>query len=142
MAVHSKGMQIKVKVASAFVAIPGVANIAVPAGQRAKIDTTDLDSERKEHILDIPESFDLSFTMNLKAGTGIDFQTAQNELEDAYNDGVAREFQVVMPAGLGGAVYSFNATVGLFQPKGQTGAQAQADVTIASTGAVTKAAGA
>ncbi|HEY4546661.1 MAG TPA: phage tail tube protein [Pedomonas sp.] len=138
MAVHSKGTQLKVKIGETYVAIPGIASISIPAGQRAKIDTTTLDSARKEHIVDIPDSFDLSFEINLTPGTGGQYQEAQQALEDAYESGDALEFQAALPAAFG-STYSFAATVSLFQPKAAVGTQMKADVTISSTGDVTRA---
>ena len=138
MAVHSKGTQLKVKIGETYVAIPGIASLPVPAGQRAKIDTTDLNSPRKEHILDIPDSFDMSFEMNLKPGTGGEFHEAQQALEDAYDSGDVLEFQVALPAAFSRS-YDFSATVSLFQPNAAVGAPTKANVTISSTGDVTRA---
>ncbi|MGK2287247.1 hypothetical protein [Pedomonas sp. V897] len=137
MAVHSKGTQLKIKIDGAYVPIPGIASISVPAGQREKIDVTTLDSARKEHILDIPDGTDMSFELDLKPKTGGGgYVDAQQELEDAYLDGLERDFQVVLP-GEFGITYAFKATVSLFQPKAATGTQMKADVTISSTGDVT-----
>ena len=137
MAVHSKGTQLKIEIDNQYVPIPGIASIAVPAGERAKIDTTTLDSARKEHILDIPDSIDMSFELNLepKAGGG-GYVAAQQALEDAYMDGLPRNFQVVLPGDYG-ITYAFQATVSLFQPKAAVSTQLKADVSISSTGDVT-----